>query len=267
MAVSENAVCTSTAVINPQYLSINHQHKGLSTGAKAGISVTAVLVGLGILVAAILAYLKPHIFKHSKASNAHQLGTESGAAAVSTSVMYNGNGNAFHSAQQTPNEMAYSKGPISTANPSYGYGQERSLNSSSAAFTAIAPLTTLAASQAAADPSKKDHRHHKRRKHPEIAHHHHLFPGHACSTLSCPLLAPDHICKDFNAKPVGPCACTDRNCDMNSKEHECVDEENLCFCEEDECPDVQRAKKKEVVSRGAYVGKTSVKGAMDIFNN
>lgn len=265
-AASEGALCTSTAVINPQYFNVTHHDNELSSGAKAGISIAAILLGVAILVAAILAYLKSHTFKSRKASNSAVIETEKGPA-VESSFMAKPSalsGNVFHSTQPIAKGVFDIKSPASTAATSYG---QSSIANPSSSFAVVTPLTAAATSMSATNPANNNHHHPKRRKHMGFAHHHHLFPGHACTSSSCPLLAPGHICKELNAKPIGPCTCMDKNCEMNNKEHECENDDNQCFCEEDDCPDIQRTKLKEIKIGGASVVKGGIKGGVDLFTS
>lgn len=183
--------------MNPQYLTKSQQNKKLSAGAVAGISIAAILVVLGKLLAAILKYLKPHLFKFSKGSGQEESEAVAGhypsaAAAMSSSGAGagagGGAGNGFYTAPPPSKEMAYiSAAAIGTAG-----------------VIALKP------------PPNDKYRHRRRRKHPEAAHHHHLLPTHPsnyyANETGCPLLAAGHMCKDPLVEPLGPCVCTDRNC-------------------------------------------------------
>lgn len=55
------------------------------------------------------------------------------------------------------------------------------------------------------------------------------------------------MCKDPNVEPLGPCACEDRNCPLNSEDHECEEDESVmpCECGDEECVVGQRLEREQ----------------------
>lgn len=57
------------------------------------------------------------------------------------------------------------------------------------------------------------------------------------------------MCKDPNVKPLGPCACREKECELNKEDHECVDrngeEVPLCGCEDEECEVTREEERKK----------------------
>lgn len=124
----------------------------------------------------------------------------------------------------------------------------------------VPPLTSPPPNTKAQDPRQK-HRRFKRRKNEEGPyHHHHLTYGHPCTEgqSQCHLLDIDHICKDPEAEPKGPCVCIDKKCPLNDDGHECAEDKNIqpCGCEDGECEvtkQVERKKREKLLLGGAKI--------------
>jgi len=146
------------------------------------------------------------------------------------------------------------------------------------ASLAAAPALTQAAHPSSTNPAqtpqttaqnpsqKHKHKRCKRRKHANGPyHHHHLARSHPCledSVPHCALSDPGHVCKDPNEKPLGPCVCTDKKCELNKDDHECVvDEEDKerwppCGCGDEECEvtkEEEKRKRENLMLEGAKI--------------
>lgn len=260
--MSQNATCTSTIVI------ITHSNKGLSAGAKAGIAIVVLVVAGLVIGALLLRWLKPHLFSLSNTFGRH--GVPAGTVAGPVS--------AYGVPEMSEQGVLYSQHPIaaSVGQSQFGthYGptsDPASVNpyngaSLGAAYTSASETRALGVLGATAAVANHKPHHKRPRKNIGPAAHHHLFYGHPCSSFRCPLLASDHVCKDPNMEPVRPCTCMDKNCEMNSKDHECSDDVNACFCEEEDCPDVRRATRQRGVTLGTYFARNGIKEAVNNFN-
>lgn len=125
------------------------------------------------------------------------------------------------------------------------------------AFPPVVPPPLNPTSPSNAQNPHQKHKRIKRRKHAiGPYHHHHLGYGHPCIEQSqCQLFSPQHVCKDPEAEPKGPCVCTDKECALNKDNHECPDDETIppCGCEDEECEvtkEVEKKKREKLVLGG-----------------
>jgi hypothetical protein len=217
----------------------NHSNGGLSAGAKAGlgIGILALVACIAVGCFFLWKYFKPSLptFQHPPTTQVQdpQSGVN-GAEKPSLSPQISPIGPPGAPPPQMPRK------PVPTANnpPSdNSQGQD--------------------ASQHHLKPKFK-----RFKRSNEERHHHHLISEHPCNDYRCPLVDPQHVCKDPDADPKGPCACTDQNCPLNDPDHESDKHEPACECTDEKCPinEEKEKKKREQLAQSVAVEGAKIAG-------